>query len=514
MENTQNKSPQSLKRTQSQSDAILAGIALLFAAVIYFYFQAWGRPEETSSLSLVFVSLFGFLALIIVFGIQYIYQQKRIQKLHVQLAEQREAGERLLTATQQLQQMLMVDPLTGFYTRGFLNQHLGTEMARAQRQGHPLNALVIEIQDLDRLRGQLSTAIRDGMMKEFSGHLRNSIRSSDIAIRLEDNRFLVLFTDADLSRAPHILARLSGSELESQGVKTPLTFASGWTSYRPRELPDQFLTRLDEQLAEDLRTGKAEEAIRQAQADIRQRENAEALGRLAGKVAHDFNNLLSLVKGYSELALDCLGKSDPVREYLEEIHRANEMANTLTRQLLAFTHTDGPMPVEMNLNSALSDLRGTLERVLGPDIQLVIQPGKDLGMVKTSRNQIDQVVINLAANAREFMPEGGRVVVQTENAELDEAFIQWHPGSRPGSYVCLQICDSSCGMNEETMAHIFEPFYRTGKDRRGNGLSLAAVYGIVKQSGGYVGVESTPGRGNTFSIFLPRAESLIGAGRE
>ncbi|MBI1955708.1 MAG: diguanylate cyclase [Acidobacteria bacterium] len=487
-------------------------LAVLLLLGIMLFLALWASWEEAplSFSSSLRSSLLALSVLVLSCSAYVLYQQRRIQRLQVQLAEQTEVGIRLQTETQQLQQLAMLDPLTGLYTRHFLEQHLATEVARSQTHGYPLNLLMVDLRHFHQIQAQYGPETLPRVLKEFAERLKKSIRSSDTAVHTGSDKFLVLFTESILFRVPHILARLSGLEVELGGDKIPIRFAAGVTAYQPNESLPQLLERLEREVAEDKSTGKTEEVIRQAKAEIRQRENVEALGRLANKVAHDFNNLLNLVKGYSELALDSLGQSDPLREYLEEIHRANELANSLTRQLLAFTHTDAPLPEMLDLNTLLSEMRVTLQRVIGKEIELVTSPGEETGRVKVVRNQIEQAILNLAVQARDSMPRGGKLTMETGNAELDETYAQWHPGARPGSYVMLQVRDTGAGMNEETLAHIFEPFYIVKKESKGGGLGLAAVYGIVKQSGGYIGVDSKPNQGTTFTIYLPRVGARVG----
>jgi len=222
--------------------------------------------------------------------------------------------------------------------------------------------------------------------------------------------------------------------------------------------------------------------------------------------------LLNLVKGYSELVLDNLGRGDPLREYVEQIHDANELANSLTRQLMAFTSNSVVAPEVLNLNSILLDMRIMLQRLMGREIEVATQFGVDVGSINAVRGQIEQVLLNLAVYARDAMSGGGRFLLETANVELDEAYAHWHPGARPGSYVLLAARDNGAGVDSDTLSHIFEPFSAPKeKGKKGDGLSLAAVYGIVKQSGGYIAAESTPGRGTSFEIYWPRVAETVEA---
>jgi len=244
---------------------------------------------------------------------------------------------------------------------------------------------------------------------------------------------------------------------------------------------------------------------------LRQSQKMEAVGRLAGGIAHDFNNLLMVISGYSEFLLDRLGPDPALRGPAQEIAGASQRASSLTRQLLAFSRKQMLAPKILDLNGVVTENLKMLTRVIGEDIDLVMVPAPALGAVRADAGQIDQVIMNLAVNARDAMPSGGKLTIETSNVSLDEEYARFHAPLRPGDYVMLAISDTGLGMDSETQSHIFEPFFTT-KGPKGTGLGLSTVYGIVKQSGGYVWVYSEVGKGTTFKIYLPRvaerAESL------
>ena len=237
---------------------------------------------------------------------------------------------------------------------------------------------------------------------------------------------------------------------------------------------------------------------------LRMAQKMEAIGRLSGGIAHDFNNLLGVIIGYSGVLKKSLDKSQPNYEYATEIEKAGQRAASLTRQLLAFSRQQVLTPSVLSMNSLVSDMEKMLPRLLGEDINVSLSLDPKLGNVKADQSQIEQVIMNLAVNARDAMPSGGKLRIQTANIEMDNAFTRDRPGSKVGSYVMLAITDSGTGMSAETIGHIFEPFFTTKGVGAGTGLGLATVYGVVKQSNGYIWVDSVLDKGSTFQIYLPR----------
>jgi two-component system, cell cycle sensor histidine kinase and response regulator CckA len=248
---------------------------------------------------------------------------------------------------------------------------------------------------------------------------------------------------------------------------------------------------------------------RQLEAQFRQAQKMEPLGRLAGGVAHDFNNLLNVITGYGELLARSLPEGSPSRQRTDHILKAADRAAGLTRQLLAFSRRQVLQPRVFDLNAEVSDTARLLERLIGENIQLNLRLDARLGRLKADPSQIDQALMNLAVNARDAMPRGGTITIETRNADLDEHYAREHLGAKPGPYVLLEVTDTGVGMDADTQRHIFEPFFTTKPKGKGTGLGLATVYGVVKQSGGYIWVQSQPGRGTRFQIFLPRVEEPL-----
>ena len=237
---------------------------------------------------------------------------------------------------------------------------------------------------------------------------------------------------------------------------------------------------------------------------LRQAQKMEAVGQLAGGVAHDFNNLLGVILGYCEILEERLDLAAPNRKMIVEIHNAGQCAKELTRHLLAFSRRQVLQPVFLDLNATVNRVEMMLTRLVGDNVKLVSALHPNLGTIKADPSQVEQVLMNLVVNARDAMPQGGKITIATTDVEIDEAYAQQHPSTKPGSYVLLTVSDSGFGMDKETQSHIFEPFFSTKEFGKGTGLGLSTVFGIVKQSGGTIDVYSEVGHGTTFKIHFPR----------
>jgi two-component system cell cycle sensor histidine kinase/response regulator CckA len=254
---------------------------------------------------------------------------------------------------------------------------------------------------------------------------------------------------------------------------------------------------------------RAEEEKATLQEALRQSQKMEAIGGLAGGIAHDFNNLLTVISGNCQLSLLELKEGDPLKGNIEEIKEAADRATSLTQQLLAFSRRQVLDMRVLNLNTIIRDLEKMLRRVIGEDVELVTSLADDLGTVKTDPVWVEQVIMNIAVNARDAMPSGGKLIIETCNADLDEPYARGHVVIKPGRYVKLCVSDTGIGMAPEVREHLFEPFFTTKKKGKGTGLGLSTVYGIVKQSGGNIWVDSEPGLGTTFNIYLPRVDESV-----
>jgi signal transduction histidine kinase len=268
---------------------------------------------------------------------------------------------------------------------------------------------------------------------------------------------------------------------------------------------EAYARRLEEEVAE--RT----QALERTQTQLVQAQKMEAVGQLAGGIAHDFNNLLTVITGRSEILLEDLSGQDAARTQVELIKRTAERAAALTQQLLAFSRKQILQPVAVDLNVAVTRIEPMLRRLIGEHVAVSAALEPALGTVSADPTQLDQIIVNLAVNARDAMPGGGQITLSTANVELGEADARRHPGLRPGRYVMLAVADTGAGMDAATQAHIFEPFFTTKEPGKGTGLGLSMVYGIVQQSGGHIRLDSEPGRGATFRIYLPRVEAPVWA---
>jgi hypothetical protein len=298
------------------------------------------------------------------------------------------------------------------------------------------------------------------------------------------------------------------------GVFNPLKGQHNWITINAvplfsagKDKPDQIYTTF-----EDITERKRAERERaRLEADLQQAQKMESVGRLAGGVAHDFNNLLTVINGHSDLMLGRLNEGDPLRNSLAEIRKAGGRAADLTRQLLAFSRKQIVEPEPVDLNHLVAETRDMLERLAGEDIELVTALAPGLGPVMADPGQLHQVLLNLVVNAKDAMPGGGSLTIETANVDLDQGYAAAHFEIPPGPYVLLTVSDTGTGMDEETREHIFEPFFTTKGVGKGTGLGLSTVYGIVRQCEGWIWVYSEPGQGATFKIYLPRVEQTPAA---
>lgn len=302
---------------------------------------------------------------------------------------------------------------------------------------------------------------------------------------------------------------VSATVLEKQRIELQ---SGGATDCIPKEELDRLVPsvrRVRREQQERAGRLQAEAALSESRAQFRQVQKLEAVGRLAGGLAHDFNNLLTVIMGQSQVLLSEMDREDPLRGRVEEMHKAGDRARILIRQLLAFSRKQPSEAKVLNLNRILVDFEPMLRRLIGEDIQLILRPSMDDLRVKADPALLEQVVMNLAVNARDAMPTGGKLTIETAVTDLDHTPLYHISPLAPGAYVRLSVADSGCGMTPEVQAHMFEPFFTTKEEGKGTGLGLATVFGIVTQGGGGLDVTSKTGEGTRFDVYLPRVEAEI-----
>ncbi|MHB8868790.1 MAG: PAS domain S-box protein [Thermoleophilia bacterium] len=317
-----------------------------------------------------------------------------------------------------------------------------------------------------------------------------------------DHREAVLRRAASVIRDQEVAPLLEEKYLRLDGTEVDVEVVAMPFSYRGQPAVNTIIRDISAKKA-------AERALKAQDEELRQSQRMEAIGRLAGGVAHDFNNLLTAIVGHADLLQADLDPATPSQEDVAEIRKAADRAAALTRQLLAFSRRQALQPHVFDLNVVSSSLAGLLKRLIGEDIHLVFRQTPALWPVEADPGQIEQVLMNLVINARDAMPRGGKITIETANAELDEGYISTHLSAQTGPHVMLAVTDTGTGIAEEALPHIFEPFFTTKEQGKGTGLGLSTVHGIVKQSGGNIWVYSEPGQGTTFKIYLPRTGKAV-----
>lgn len=379
-----------------------------------------------------------------------------------------------------------------------------------------LRILIVEDSDLDaesierelRKAGIQFEATRVTTKKQFLKEIGNrtlDLILSDYCLPQFSGLEALHLLKAHRYEAPFVL--VTGSQTEEVAVECMKEGAADYILKSSlTRLPSAALSAIERSKAEKEKA-EALEGLKQSQERLRQSQKLEAVGQLAGGIAHDFNNLLTVIGGYSDLVLRASELSKPTREKIEEIKRAAHRASSLTRQLLAFSRKQVLKPEVLDPNALIEDIGKMLQRLIAENIEVITSLQPEVGKINADPSQIEQVIVNLVVNARDAMPNGGKIIIETTNLELDQKYAEKHIAVNPGSYVMLAVSDNGTGMDANTIKHIFEPFFTTKERGRGTGLGLSTTYGIVKQSGGNIWVYSEPGRGTTFKIYLPRVNA-------
>jgi signal transduction histidine kinase len=384
--------------------------------------------------------------------------------------------------------------------------------------GEPLRALIIEDQENDALLIE-----RELRRAGFDLTIERVETSDALAAALDDSRWDIVISDYSL---PAFDAPAALRVLTARGLDLPFLIVSGTVGEDVAVAAMRLgahdyimknnLTRLAPAVSREVREARgrharrqAEEALRRTEEQFRQAQKMEAMGRLAGGIAHDFNNLLTAILGYGDLITDQLSPADPLRADMEEILKAADRGAALTRQLLAFSRQQLLEPQILDLNSIVEGVAQLIRRLLGPDIEIVVECDPALGLIQADAGQLEQVIMNLAVNARDAMERGGRLTIETSNVLLQADDPTLSPAVAPGPYVRLAVSDTGFGIDGDTLPRIFEPFFTTKERGKGTGLGLSTVYGIVTQSSGAIGVDSAPHQGTTFRIYLPHSQEAV-----
>lgn len=371
--------------------------------------------------------------------------------------------------------------------------------------GEPLRLLLIEDTESDAL-----LLLRELKRGGFEPTFRRVETAEAFIAALQEESWDILISDYVL---PHFSITEALSILEERGLDLSMIVVSGKVgedlAVETMKLGahdyvlKSNLTRLNPAIRRELHESSLRRERRQMAAQLLQSQKLDSIGRLAGGIAHDFNNLLTGIIGYTVLAEESLSDDDPIREYLETVRKAGERAAALTNQLLAFARKQIITPKVISLNDLVVEIDKLLRRIIGEDIEFITLLGAGLGRVKVDPGQFEQVLVNLAVNARDAMPKGGKLVIETHNVLLDADYALVYPNVAPGDYVMMSVSDTGIGMDETIQEHIFEPFFTTKEKDKGTGLGLATCHGIVNQNGGHIWLYSEPGKGTTFKIYLP-----------
>jgi len=430
----------------------------------------------------------------------------------------------------------VTDPLTGLSNVRHLLSHIGQELARSHREASPLAVILLDLDGFKSINDTYGHRAGDLALRQVAQSLRRVTRSYDMCARYGGDEFVVVLPGCSLElarrKAQTLKRAVAALKCEPKGgVMVPLRISVGVALFPvDGDTFEPLLAAADARMFEDKagngsrpsttpRPAEGENsamtlpkvAERQLQDQLLHAQKLAAIGQLTGGVAHDFNNVLTAILGYSELLTEQIGSDNPIGRDLKEIVDAAQHGAALTHQLLAFSRNQRPSMTPINLNEVVDATQTLLRRLLGERVVIVTRLPTELHSVIADRTEIEQVLINLSVNARDAMPQGGELRIETHNVDLDSAYAAAHPGARAGAYVALSITDTGVGMTPDVRSKIFDAFFTTKPVGVGTGLGLTTVYGIVTRLDGYISVESVPDRGTTFRIYLPKADGAAAA---
>lgn len=485
----------------------VAIIIILLLSFAVFSFAMTHRGTGSVWIDTEQIAVRSLMAFVLVFIVFAVHRQIVINKLRRQLLSDAHLMTVLQARAELFHKLAILDPLTGLYNRRFAMQHLPSEMARAERHQYKLTVIAFDLNGLKQINDSYGHAVGDLVLREFASALKRATRSSDVAVRMGGDEFLIILPECHIGDLPRVLGRLDNLVVTYRDQKIEVHYGAGWAEYIYGESVQQLLDRADEQLYSDKNSGAAERKAQAARELRRHSEKLTTMGLLTSSVAHDFNNLLTVIKGYAAVILEHGGANPEILRQVNEIQMAAERASSMTGQLLAFSRKQAVEPKILDLNQLVNGMRFMLKRLTGDKITQIWEPGVDVHNVRVDVGQMEQILMNLVANARDAMPNGGTLEVRTGNCEIDEMYCENHRGARIGTYAWVSVKDTGVGMDPDVRNRVFEPFFTTKGPGHGTGLGLSTAYGIVKQNGGYIWVESEHDKGTCVTVFLPKAKT-------
>lgn len=443
------------------------------------------------------------LVVLFILGAVAVAQQIAIRRLRAAVRRQGALTLALQSRAEWSENLAVSDPLTDLFNRRFADEQLAKEIARAARQSSPLTLLLLDISGFQQLNEQYGSAVGDEALRTFGRHLKRAVRSSDIPVRIGHGEFMVILPECRHFSVPTALARLRRVTLPVAGAEIPLAFVAGWVEWQRGQSAQELLDRAQRALAADKQSGASQAEALRAAADAERGGKLQVVGQLTGQVAHDFNNILAIIRGYSEMALPGLQGNDAVRSNVSHIAKAAEHAAHLVSQLRAFVCRHSDATELIDLNQTVQEVMALLQPLLGEGIALSVTTGPP-APVRAQSGQIEQILLNLVTNAKDALSGHGAISIRTYAAMLGERQPGGNPETCPSRYVALVVSDNGKGMEESVRERVFQPYFTTKAN--GTGLGLTTVSGLVASMGGHVDVESSPGRGATFTVYLPRIE--------